>query len=66
MTGYGEFVVGGVLMAPFVAYAAGALAIVLTLRPVLRRVAFDRAFANPPLANLCLYVLVLAALIVLF
>ena len=65
MTGYGELVIGGVLMAPFVAYAAGALAIVLALRPVLRLVAFDHAFANPPVANLCLYVLVLAALIVL-
>ncbi len=66
MTGYPELVVGGVLMSPFVAFAAGALAIVLTLRPVLRRIAFDRAFANPPLANLCLFVVVLAALIVLF
>lgn len=66
MTGYPELVIGGVLMSPFVTYAAAALAIMLALRPVLRRLAFDRAFANPPAANLCLYVLVLAALIVLF
>ncbi|RYB04609.1 DUF1656 domain-containing protein [Lichenibacterium ramalinae] len=66
MTGYPELAVGGVLMAPFVGYAVAALAILLVLRPLLRLVAFDRAFFNPPVANLCLYVLVLAALIVMF
>ena len=65
MTGYPEFVVGGVMMAPFVAYAAAALAIVLVLRPILRLIAFDSAFSNPPVAHLCVFVLVLAALIVL-
>lgn len=66
MTGYPELVIGGVLVSPFVGFAAAALAIALALRPVLRRIAFDRAFANPSLAGLCLCVLVLAALIVLF
>jgi hypothetical protein len=36
------------------------------LRPVLHLVAFDRAFSNPPVAELSLYVLILTLLIVLF
>jgi hypothetical protein len=36
------------------------------LRPFLHLVAFDHAFSNPPVAELSLYVLILALLIVLF
>ncbi|MGU3538290.1 DUF1656 domain-containing protein [Methylobacterium sp. A54F] len=57
---------GGVLVSPFVAYAAGALAILLALRVLLRRVRFSRYVANPPLAEAGIYVCVLALLIVLF
>jgi hypothetical protein len=49
-----------------VIYAGAAIAIFAVLRPFLHLVAFDRAFSNPPLAELSLYVLILALLIVLF
>ena len=64
--GFPELTVGGVLVAPFVIYAGAAIAIFVLLRPFLRRVAFDRAFSAPPVAELSLYVLILALLIVLF
>lgn len=61
-----ELVVGGVLIAPFVAYAAAALVLVLLLRPLLVLVRFESAFSNPPLAILCVYFLVLATVMLLF
>ena len=61
-----ELTIGGVLVAPFVMYAGAAIVILAVLRPFLRLVAFDRAFSNPPVAELSLYVLILALLIVLF
>ncbi len=54
------------LVAPFAIYAGGAFTIFAVLRPFLRLVAFDRAFSHPPVAELSLYVLILALLIVLF
>ena len=66
MHNFPELTVGGVLIAPFVIYAGAAIAIFAVLRPFLRLVAFDRAFSNPPLAELSLYVLILSLLIVLF
>lgn len=59
-----ELTIGDVLLAPFVTYAVAALFIYLLLRPILRLVAFDRLFANPPVAQLSLYVVILASLIV--
>ncbi|MCP3407274.1 DUF1656 domain-containing protein [Bradyrhizobium sp. CCGB01] len=53
---YRELVVGGVLIAPIVSYAATALLAFLLLRPVLRLGGFTRFFSNPSLAELCLYV----------
>jgi uncharacterized protein DUF1656 len=64
--GFPELTIGGVLVAPFVLYAAGAFAILAMLRPVLRFMAFDRAFSNPSMAELSLYCLILALLIELF
>lgn len=61
-----EFVAGGVLLAPFVSYAAAAFIILLLLRPVLRRLRFERAFSNPPVAMVALFVVILATLVVLF
>jgi Protein of unknown function (DUF1656) len=61
-----ELVIGGVLVAPFVTYAAAALVVFLLLLPVLRLVRFEDLFGNPPVALLCVYVTILAALIVLF
>ena len=66
MHSFSELTIGGVLVAPFVIYAGGAFTIFAVLRPFLRLVAFDRAFSHPPVAELSLYVLILALLIVLF
>ena len=66
MHSFGELTIGGVLIAPFVMYAGAAIAIFAVLRHLLHLVAFDRAFSNPPVAELSLYVLILALLIVLF
>lgn len=53
---YRELIIGGVLIAPIVSYAAIALLAFLMLRPLLRFVSFAKAFSNPSLAELCLYV----------
>jgi len=66
MHSFPELTIGGVLVAPFVIYAGAAIAIFAVLRPFLRLIAFDRAFSNPPLAQLSFYVVILALLIVLF
>jgi general stress protein CsbA len=55
---------GGVLVSPFVAYAAGALVLLVLLRVVFNRIHFSRYVANPPLAEAGLYVCLLALLIV--
>jgi Protein of unknown function (DUF1656) len=66
MHSFSELTIGGVLVAPFVIYAGTAIAIFAVLRPVLHLIAFDRAFSNPPVAELSLYILILTLLIVLF
>lgn len=66
MHSFPELTIGGVLVAPFVLYAGAALAIFAVLRPLLHLVAFDRAFSHPPVAELSLYVLILALLVALF
>ena len=66
MHSFPELTIGGVLVAPFVIYAGAALAIFAVLRPLLRLIAFDCAFSHPPIAELSLYVLILALLIALF
>jgi hypothetical protein len=66
MHSFSELTIGGVLVAPFVTYVGAAVAIFAVLRPVLHLIAFDRAFSNPPVAELSLYVLILTLLIVLF
>jgi hypothetical protein len=66
MHSFPELTIGGVLVAPFVIYAGAAIAVFALLRPFLHLVAFDRAFMNPAVAELSLYVVILALLIVLF
>jgi Protein of unknown function (DUF1656) len=66
MHGFPELTIGGVLVAPFVIYAGVAIAIFAVLRPFLHLVAFNHAFSNPAVAELSLYVLILALLIVMF
>ena len=58
-----ELVIGGVLFAPFVAYAVAALATILVLRPILHLVGFARMFSHASIAELSLYVAVLATLV---
>ena len=64
--GFPEFAIGGVLLAPFVPQAALALAIYFLLRPLLRRVPLDRIFANPSLIAVCLYVVILATVMLFY
>ena len=66
MHGFHESTIGGVLVAPFVIYAGAAMAIFAVLRPFLHLVGFNSAFSNPAIAELSLYVLILALLIMLF
>jgi hypothetical protein len=66
MHGFTELTIGGVLVAPFAIYAGAAIAIFAVLRSFLHLAAVDRAFGNLPVAELSLYVLILALLIVLF
>jgi uncharacterized protein DUF1656 len=66
MHSFPELTIGGVLVAPFVIYGGAAIAIFAVLRPFLHLVGFSRAFSNPAIAELSLYVLILALLIVLF
>ena len=62
---FNEFAIGGVLFSPFAAYAVAALAIVLVLRPVLHLIGFARMFSHASIAELGLYVGLLAALVLL-
>ena len=66
MHSFPELTIDGVLVSPFVIYAGAAIAIFAVLRPFLHLIAFDRAFSNPQVAELSLYVVILALLIVLF
>lgn len=60
-----ELVIGGVLLAPFVAYALAALAVILILRPILHLVGFARMFSHVSIAELSLFVTVLGTLVLL-
>ena len=66
MHSFSELVIGSVLIAPFISYAAIALAIVLALRPILHRCGFANLFSNPAVAELSLYVTILGLLTVAF
>jgi hypothetical protein len=63
---YREFVIGGVLVAPIVSYAAATIVILLVLRPVLHVIGFSRPFSNPPVAELSLYIAIFGLLTLLF
>jgi hypothetical protein len=62
---FSELVIGGVFLAPFVAYAVAALVIVLVLRPILHRARVREMFSHPSIAALSLYVVILGLLTVL-
>jgi|HubBroStandDraft_4_1064222.scaffolds.fasta_scaffold380181_2 hypothetical protein len=63
---YPELAVGGVLVAPFVAYVAAALILFICLRLLLPRTPIRRLFVASPIVEACGYVLILAALIIFF
>ena len=60
-----DFVVGGLLMSPFIKYALLALLVFLPLRFVLVHLQFQKWFWHPVLAEAALYVSILAALNIL-
>ena len=64
MHSFSDLVIGSVFVAPFVSYAAMALAILLVLRPILRLCGFERLFSHPTVAELSLYVTILGLLTV--
>jgi hypothetical protein len=61
-----ELVIGGVLVAPFMAYAVAALFVVLLIRPLLRFAGFLRLFGNAAIAELSLYVIILGLIALFF
>ncbi len=56
---FSDVAIGGVLVAPFAAYAAMALIIFLLLRPILHRLRLVDMFSHPSVAGLSLYVTIL-------
>jgi hypothetical protein len=63
---YRELVIGGVLVAPIVSYAAVMIVILVVLRPALHIIGFSRLFSNPPVAELSLYIAIFGLLTLLF
>ena len=63
---FAELAVGGVLFAPFVTYLAGAVVLIVVLRPLLHVVGFAKMFSHASVAELSLYVTVLSLLMLLF
>lgn len=63
---YRELVIGGVLVAPVVSYAAVTIVILVVLRPALHLIGFSRLFSNPPVAELSLYIVIFGLLTLLF
>ena len=60
-----EFVVGGLLISPFVKYALLALLVFLPVRLVLVHLQFQKWFWHPVLAEAAVYLCILATLNVL-
>ena len=60
-----EFVVGGLLVSPFVKYALLALLVFLPVRFVLVHLQFQKWFWHPVLAGAAVYLCILATLNVL-
>ena len=63
---YRELIIGGVLVAPIVSYAAATLLLFLLLRPLLHLVGFSRFFSNPSLVELSLCVTMFGLLALFF
>jgi len=63
---YRELIIGGVLIAPIVSYAAMALVLFLLMRPLLRAAGFLKHFSNPAAAELGLFISMFGLLTLLF
>ena len=63
---FGELIVGGVLVAPFVTYLVATLVVVIALRPLLQVAGFARMFSHVAIAQLSLFVTILCLLMLLF
>ena len=61
-----ELIIGGVLLAPFVAYLMTALVVIIVLRPLLHAIGFAKMFSHASVAELSLYVTILSLLVLLF
>jgi uncharacterized protein DUF1656 len=61
-----ELILGGVLVAPIISYAALSLVLFLLLRPLLHIAGFSRFFSSPSLAELSLYVTLFGLLTLFF
>jgi hypothetical protein len=60
-----ELVFGGVLFAPFLAYAGVALVIFLALRPLLHLIGFSKIFSHASIAELSLFVTLVGTIVLL-
>jgi hypothetical protein len=60
---FNELVVGGIEFAPFLTYAGVAFFALLVFRILLSITGLSRRFSLPPLAGLCLYIIVIALLL---
>ena len=60
-----ELVIGGVLFAPVITYAAMSVIVFLAIRPILHVVGFAKMFSHPSVAELSLYVAILGTLMML-
>ena len=63
---FSELIIGGILIAPFVAYAVAALAIIIVIRPILYMVGFGKLFSHPSIAEFSLYAIILGLLVLSF
>ena len=66
MHSFSDLLIGDVFVAPFVSYAAAALALSLAFRPILQLCGFGKLFSHPAIAELSLYVTILGLLTVVF
>ncbi|WP_024519665.1 DUF1656 domain-containing protein [Bradyrhizobium sp. Tv2a-2] len=61
-----ELIIGGVLLAPFVAYLVAALVVIIVIRPLLHAIGFTKMFSRASVAELCLYISFLGLLMLVF
>jgi hypothetical protein len=60
-----DLVIGGVMLAPILAYLGLSVAVALALRPILHRVGFPRLFVSSSIAEFSLYVTIFSLITLL-